>query len=177
MPHLHLSMQSGSDMILKRMRRRHSRADAIRFCAEARRLRPDVALGADLIAGFPTETETMFEETLSIVEACGLTYLHVFPFSARSGTPAARMPQVPGTTIKARAARLRETGRAMLGRYLATQTGHEVEALAEGRGLGRTPHYAEVEFQGAAATAAPGTILRTRVTGLRATRLIGEVVA
>lgn len=176
MPHLHLSMQSGSDMILKRMRRRHSRADAIRFCAEARRLRPDVVLGADLIAGFPTETDEMFEDTLSIVDACGLTFLHVFPYSARSGTPAARMPQVPGATIKARAARLREAGKDVLARYLETQTGREVDALAEGRGIGRTPHYAEVELQGAAARAAPGTILRTRVTGARQTRLIGEVV-
>lgn len=176
MPHLHLSMQSGSDMILKRMRRRHTRADAIRFCAEVRRLRPDVVLGADLIAGFPTETDAMFEDTLSIVDACGLTYLHVFPYSARSGTPAARMPQVHGATIKARAARLRETGKDVLARYLATQTGREVDALAEGRGIGRTPHYAEVELQGAAARATPGTILRTRVTGARQTRLIGEVV-
>lgn len=176
MPHLHLSMQSGSDLILKRMRRRHSRADAISFCAEARRLRPDVVLGADLIAGFPTETDAMFEDTLSIVEACGLTYLHVFPFSARSGTPAARMPQVAGPMIKARAARLRQTGKDVLARYLATQTGREVEALAEGRGIGRTPQYAEVELQGTAAMAAPGTILRTRVTGVRPSRLIGEVV-
>ena len=107
MPHLHLSLQAGDDMILKRMKRRHLRDDAIRFCEEARRLRPDMVFGADIIAGFPTETDTMFEQSLKLVEDCGLTFLHVFPFSPRKGTPAARMPQVKGPLIKERAARLR----------------------------------------------------------------------
>ena len=111
MPHLHLSLQAGDDLILKRMKRRHLRDDAIRFCSEARRLRPDVVFGADLIAGFPTETEEMFTRSLDIIDDCGLTYLHVFPFSPRKGTPAARMPQVPRDVIKARAARLRATRR------------------------------------------------------------------
>ncbi len=114
MPHLHLSLQSGDDLILKRMKRRHLRADAIAFCAEARRLRPDIVFGADLIAGFPTETEAMFQQTLDLVEECGLTHLHVFPFSPRPGTPAARMPQVAGAVVKERARRLRERGAAAL---------------------------------------------------------------
>ena len=107
MPHLHLSLQSGDNMILKRMKRRHSRDDAIRFCEEARRLRPDITFGADIIAGFPTETKAMFENSLKLLRDCGLTWLHVFPYSPRPGTPAARMPQVDGVAIKRRAARLR----------------------------------------------------------------------
>ena len=112
MPHLHLSLQAGDDLILKRMKRRHSRADAIEFCAQVRRLRPDIAFGADIIAGFPTETEEMFARSLDLVEECGLTFLHVFPYSPRPGTPAARMPQVAGAAIKERARRLREAGEA-----------------------------------------------------------------
>src|SRR6185437_7395508 len=119
MPHLHLSMQSGDDLTLKRMKRRHSRGDAIAFCERARALRPDVVFGADLIAGFPTETDEMFENSRSIIDACGLTYLHVFPFSPRQGTPAARMPQVPGKVVKERAAALREKGNAVLASYLS----------------------------------------------------------
>ncbi len=144
MPHLHLSMQSGDDMILKRMKRRHSRADAIAFAAEVRRLRPDVVLGADLIAGFPTETDAMFAATRDIVEACGLTFLHVFPYSPRKGTPAARMPQVDRAAVKARAAELRALGEARLAGYLATQCGTRTEILMERENVGRTPQFVEV---------------------------------
>ncbi|MGE0022522.1 MAG: tRNA (N(6)-L-threonylcarbamoyladenosine(37)-C(2))-methylthiotransferase MtaB [Hyphomicrobium sp.] len=144
MPHLHLSMQAGDDMILKRMKRRHLRADAIRFCDEVRRLRPDVVFGADLIAGFPTETDAMFESTLDLVEECGLTYLHVFPFSPRKGTPAARMPQVDRKLVKERAARLRAKGKAVHARYLDRLQGARIELLMEQGDIGRTPHFAEV---------------------------------
>src|SRR6266478_3495189 len=123
MPHLHLSLQSGDDLILKRMKRRHSRDDAVQFCAQVRRLRPDIAFGADIIAGFPTETEEMFARSKDLVEACGLTFLHVFPYSPRPGTPAARMPQVPGDAIKARAKRLRTTAEAALQRRLRSEIG------------------------------------------------------
>src|SRR5690606_23714545 len=123
MPHLHLSLQAGDDLILKRMKRRHLRDDAIRFCQDVSRARPDIALGADLIAGFPTETEAMFENTLRLVEECGLTWLHVFPYSARKGTPAARMPQVDGRAIRERAARLRAAGATRVGSHLADQVG------------------------------------------------------
>src|SRR5690606_34826634 len=119
MPHLHLSLQAGDDLILKRMKRRHLRDDAIRFCEEARRLRPEIVFGADIIAGFPTETEAMFRRSLDLVEECGLTWLHVFPFSPRPGTPAARMPQVPGREVRERAARLRAAGEERVGRHLA----------------------------------------------------------
>jgi threonylcarbamoyladenosine tRNA methylthiotransferase MtaB len=144
MPHLHLSMQAGDDMILKRMKRRHRRDDAIRFCDEVRRLRPDVIFGADLIAGFPTETEDMFANTLDLVESCGLTYLHVFPFSPRKGTPAARMPQVDRPAIKERAIRLRTAGEAAHARYLDRLKGQRIEILMERDDIGRTPQYAEV---------------------------------
>ena len=123
MPHLHLSLQSGDDLILKRMKRRHSRDDAIEFCAQVRRLRPDIAFGADIIAGFPTETEDMFARSLDLVEECDLTFLHVFPYSPRPGTPAARMPQVAGDVIKDRARRLRAAGEAALQRRLASEIG------------------------------------------------------
>jgi threonylcarbamoyladenosine tRNA methylthiotransferase MtaB len=150
MPHLHLSIQAGDDMILKRMKRRHLRDDAVRFCADVRRLRPDVVFGADLIAGFPTETDEMFERTLRIVEDCGLTYLHVFPFSPRKGTPAARMPQVPHAAIKERATRLRTAGAEAHRRFLAGQEGARIELLMEREDTGRTPHYAEVRVDRAA---------------------------
>lgn len=150
MPHLHLSMQAGDDMILKRMKRRHLRTDAIRFCDEVRRLRPDVVFGADLIAGFPTETEEMFENTLDLVEACGLTYLHVFPFSPRKGTPAAKMPQVDRAAVKERAARLRAAGEAAHARYLDCLAGQRFEILMERNNIGRTPHFAEVRLDRAA---------------------------
>jgi threonylcarbamoyladenosine tRNA methylthiotransferase MtaB len=174
MPHLHLSMQAGDDMVLKRMKRRHSRADAVAFCEKVRRLRPDVVFGADLIAGFPTETDEMFAGSMSIVDDCGLTYLHVFPFSPRNGTPAARMPQVARSLVKERAAHLRRKGNEALSRYLAAQAGSEVEVLLERDGLGRTRHYAEIELS---ASASAGALLRARVNGHDGQRLSGEVVA
>ena len=176
MPHLHLSMQAGDDMILKRMKRRHLRADAIRFCEEARRLRPDVVFGADLIAGFPTETDEMFKRSLDIVDDCGLTYLHVFPFSPRKGTPAARMPQVPRGILKARAARLRTKGDEVLTSYLAKQHGKEVEVLLEKSTHGRTPQFAEVAFADPL-NAEGGSMIRARISGHGGGRLTGEVCA
>ena len=133
MPHLHLSLQAGDDLILKRMKRRHSRADAIAFCEQVRRLRPDVVFGGDIIAGFPTETEDMFARSLDLVDECGLTHLHVFPFSPRPGTPAARMPQVAGEVIKERAARLREKGEAALARHLDRRSRRAAPRAHRGR--------------------------------------------
>ena len=173
MPHLHLSLQSGDDLILKRMKRRHARGDAIRFCSEVRRLRPDVVFGADFIAGFPTETEAMFGQTVDVVDACGLTYLHVFPFSPRTGTPAARMPQVAKAEIKTRAERLRSKGSERLAAFLAGEQGRRREVLVEKRGLGRTPHFAEVELPEGQA----GELVSVRVTGRAGDRLVGEVAA
>ncbi|WGJ16567.1 tRNA (N(6)-L-threonylcarbamoyladenosine(37)-C(2))-methylthiotransferase MtaB [Methylocapsa sp. D3K7] len=146
MPHLHLSLQSGDDMILKRMKRRHSRADAVRFCSELRQLRPQIVFGADVIAGFPTETDAMFENTLQLIADCDLTHLHVFPFSARPGTPAAKMPPVAGEVIKARAKRLREAGDAALGVHLALQTGKTLPVLSERGGTGRTEDFTRVKI-------------------------------
>ncbi len=147
MPHLHLSLQAGDDLTLKRMKRRHSRAHAVDFCAEVRRLRPDVVFGADLIAGFPTETEAMFENSLRLVDDCGLTFLHVFPFSARPGTPAARMRQINGAVIAERAARLREKGVAALTRHLGGAAGRRIEVLLEGEGKGRAPDFTPVRIE------------------------------
>ncbi len=173
MPHLHLSLQAGDDMILKRMKRRHLRADAIAFCAEARSLRPGIVFGADLIAGFPTETEAMFANTLALVEACGLTYLHVFPFSARVGTPAAKMPQLSGTIRKERAARLRAAGAAALGRYLESRIGAPTRLLVErneaGEAFGHSDHFAPVRL---VHEAAAGAILDARVTAATNDHLI-----
>jgi threonylcarbamoyladenosine tRNA methylthiotransferase MtaB len=146
MPHLHLSLQSGDDLILKRMKRRHGRADALRFCAELRRLRPEIVFGADLIAGFPTETEAMFQNTLALVEDCGLTNLHVFPFSARPGTPAAKMPPVAPEIVKARGKRVREVGAAALRKHLAAQTGKILSVLTERGGTGRTEDFSRVKI-------------------------------
>jgi threonylcarbamoyladenosine tRNA methylthiotransferase MtaB len=146
MPHLHLSLQHGDDMILKRMKRRHLRDDAIRFTQEARRLRPDMTFGADIIAGFPTETDAMFENSLKMVEDCGLTWLHVFPYSARPGTPAARMPQVDGTAIKVRAAHLRAAGETAMQRHLSAPVGKAHRVLMESPLMGRTEQFAEVAF-------------------------------
>ncbi|WP_158671695.1 tRNA (N(6)-L-threonylcarbamoyladenosine(37)-C(2))-methylthiotransferase MtaB [Bradyrhizobium guangdongense] len=148
MPHLHLSLQSGDDMILKRMKRRHSRSDAIAFCDQVRRLRPDVAFGADIIAGFPTETEEMFSRSLDLVDECGLTFLHVFPYSPRPGTPAARMPQVAGPVIKERAKRLRTVGEAALRQRLQAEIGATRDVLIESDGQGRTEHYLPVAIAG-----------------------------
>jgi threonylcarbamoyladenosine tRNA methylthiotransferase MtaB len=162
MPHLHLSLQSGDDMILKRMKRRHSRADAIAFCKQVRRLRPDVAFGGDIIAGFPTETEDMFNRSLDLVDECGLTQLHVFPFSPRPGTPAARMPQVAGDVIKDRARRLREKGEAALRRHLDREVGARRRVLTERSGIGRTPQFTPVRLH---TPAGPGLMLDIAVTG------------
>ena len=146
MPHLHLSLQSGDDLILKRMKRRHRRADAIRLCAELRRLRQEIVFGADIIAGFPTETEAMFENTLALVADCGLTHLHVFPFSARPGTPAAKMPPVAPQIVKARAKRLRDAGDVALRAHLAAQTGKIFRVLTERGGTGRTEDFSRVKI-------------------------------
>ncbi|HEU4519203.1 MAG TPA: tRNA (N(6)-L-threonylcarbamoyladenosine(37)-C(2))-methylthiotransferase MtaB [Microvirga sp.] len=162
MPHLHLSLQAGDDLILKRMKRRHLRADAIRFCDEVRRLRPDMVFGADIIAGFPTETEAMFDRSLAIVEECGLTHLHVFPFSARPGTPAARMPAVPRPVVKDRARRLRERGEAALRRHLAAEVGARRAVLVETGRLGRTEGFTPVRF---GRDVAPGTIVEAAIAG------------
>jgi threonylcarbamoyladenosine tRNA methylthiotransferase MtaB len=162
MPHLHLSLQAGDDMILKRMKRRHLRDDAIRFCEEARRLRPGIVFGADIIAGFPTETEEMFANSLKLVEDCGLTFLHVFPFSPRKGTPAARMPQVKGPAVKDRAARLRAAGDAALVRHLAAQVGQSHRVLMESPRMGRTEQFTEVRF---GADQPEGQIVTAIVTG------------
>lgn len=175
MPHLHLSMQSGDDMILKRMKRRHSRADAVKFCEDVRRLRPDIVLGADLIAGFPTETDAMHARSLGLVEDCGLTLLHIFPYSPRKGTPAARMPQVRREVTKARAQALREAGAVALQRYLGGQQGRRVEVMMERETLGRTPHFAEVEIAGGAF--APGAVVTAEVTGVRDERLLARPIA
>ncbi len=148
MPHLHLSLQSGDDLILKRMKRRHLRQDAIDFCAQVRRLRPDIALGADIIAGFPTETDEMFERSMGLVEECGLTFLHVFPYSPRPGTPAARMPQVASSAIKDRARRLRAAGEAALRKRLASEVGAVRNVLIESETQGRTEHFVPVAIGG-----------------------------
>jgi threonylcarbamoyladenosine tRNA methylthiotransferase MtaB len=173
MPHLHLSMQAGDDIVLKRMKRRHSRADAERFCADVRRLRSDVVFGADLIAGFPTETEAMFANSLSAIDDCGLTYLHVFAYSSRPGTPAARMPQVERNVVKERASILRAKGAAALSSYLEAQSGSEVEVLMENGGIGRTRQFAEVTLSPALSA---GAMLRARVSGHDGHRLSGEVL-
>ena len=161
MPHLHLSLQSGDDLILKRMKRRHSRNDAIEFCAQVRRLRPDIALGADLIAGFPTETEKMFTRSLSLVDECDLAFLHVFPYSPRPLTPAARMPQVAGGAIRERAKRLREAGAAALRRRLAQEIGATRNVLIESATRGRTEHYLPVAISGET----PGTVHVLAIAG------------
>ncbi len=162
MPHLHLSLQAGDDLVLKRMKRRHLRADAIAFCAQARRLRPDVVFGGDIIAGFPTETEEMFARSLDLVDACGLTHLHVFPFSPRPGTPAARMPQVPRPVVKERAARLRQKGDAALRRHLDGEIGARRRVLAESEQAGRTEQFTPVRLT---ALAEPGAIVELAIAG------------
>ena len=162
MPHLHLSLQAGDDLILKRMKRRHSRKDAIDFCARVRRLRPDVAFGADIIAGFPTENEAMFSRSLDLIEECGLTQLHVFPFSPRPGTPAARMPQLDRALVKERALRLREAGKAALGAHLDREIGARRRVLAESRALGRTEQFIPVRL---CTSAAPGTVVDLTMAG------------
>src|SRR6476469_1634981 len=170
MPHLHLSLQSGDDLILKRMKRRHSRAQAIEFCAQLRRLRPDIALGADIIAGFPTETEDMFARSQDLVQACDLTFRHVFPYSPRPGTPAARMPQVHSRVIRERAKRLRATGEAALQRRLAAEVGTVRQVLIESPTQGRTEHFVPVAIGGET----PGAVLTMTVAGHDGARLTGH---
>jgi threonylcarbamoyladenosine tRNA methylthiotransferase MtaB len=172
-PYLHLSLQAGDDMILKPMKRRHSRADALKLVREVRAVRPDVAFGADLIAGFPTETEAMFENTLALVEEAGLAYLHVFPFSPRPGTPAARMPALPRTVVKDRAARLRAAGEAALARHLDGQVGRLVEALVERPGVARAADFTEIAFEG---DAPEGRIVAMRVTGHDGRRALAKAL-
>jgi threonylcarbamoyladenosine tRNA methylthiotransferase MtaB len=170
MPHLHLSLQHGDDLILKRMKRRHLRDDAIRFTEEARRLRPDITFGADIIAGFPTETEAHFENSLKLVEECSLTWLHVFPYSSRPGTPAAKIPsKVDGNTIKARAARLRAAGEAAVSRHLAAQQGVTHRILMENPTMGRTEQFTEVDLS---APQAEGAIVTATITGQHGQRLV-----
>ena len=171
MPHLHLSLQAGDDLILKRMKRRHSRDDAIRFCAEARALRPDLVLGADIIAGFPTETEAMFARSLALVAECGLTWLHVFPFSPRPGTPAARMPQVAAADIRDRAARLRALGASQVAAHLAAMQGKAVRLLMERPDLGRTEGFALARVTTALT---PGELVAARVIGQSGEALLAE---
>jgi threonylcarbamoyladenosine tRNA methylthiotransferase MtaB len=169
MPHFHLSAQSGDDMILKRMKRRHTRADTIGFCEMVRRHRPDAVFGADLIAGFPTESEAMFENSLSLVDEAGLSLLHVFPYSPRPQTPAAKMPQLPRTTVKQRAARLRQKGEAALSARLDAMTGSRHTVLMERGGIGRTPCFMPVSFD----KGVPGAMLSLTITGRRGDRLTG----
>jgi threonylcarbamoyladenosine tRNA methylthiotransferase MtaB len=174
MPHLHLSLQAGDDLILKRMKRRHSRADAIAAARHARASRPDVALGADLIAGFPTETEVMFRRSLDLIAECGLTFVHVFPYSPRPGTPAARMPQLPHPVIKERAATLRSVGEAALAAGLLSRLGSETDVLIERPGMGRAAFYAPVSFTG---PGAEGAVRRMRLVGISGPNLIGVPVS
>mgnify|MGYP001799405434 FL=1 len=169
MPHLHLSLQHGDNMILKRMKRRHLRDDAIAFCEEAKRLRPEMTFGADIIAGFPTETPEMFENSMRLVEDCDLTWLHVFPYSPRNGTPAARMPQVDGRDIKARAARLRRLGEARVSEHLVRQKGQEHRILMENPRMGRTEQFAETLFE---VDQAVGDIVTAQVTGAKGNQLL-----
>ena len=171
MPHLHLSLQHGDDLILKRMKRRHLRDDAIRFTEEAMSLRPDITFGADIIAGFPTETEAHFENSLALVKDCNLTWLHVFPYSVRNGTPAARMPQVNGRDIKSRAARLRAAGETQVALHLNAQIGQSHDVLMERPTMGRTQQFAEVIFT---APQAEGKIIATNITSASATQLQGR---
>jgi threonylcarbamoyladenosine tRNA methylthiotransferase MtaB len=167
MPHLHLSLQSGDDIILKRMKRRHSRADALAFCAQLRRLRPDIAFGADIIAGFPTETEEMFARSQELVAECDLTFLHVFRYSPRPGTAAAKMPPLAGEIIKQRAKRLRATGEAALQRRLASDVGSRRAVLIESQTQGRTEHFVPVAIQGDV----PGAVRDLVMTGHDGMRL------
>jgi threonylcarbamoyladenosine tRNA methylthiotransferase MtaB len=173
MPHFHLSAQSGDDMILKRMKRRHARKDTIDFCNEVRRLRPDVAFGADLIAGFPTETEDMAANSRALIDDAGLSYLHVFPFSPRKGTPAARMPQLPKPLIKERAAQLRAVGENALAARMRSLIGSEQTLLVEKDGMGRTACFAQAHF---AHPAQPGSFARVRIADATATHLIADAI-
>ena len=173
MPHLHLSLQHGADLILKRMKRRHLRDDAIRFCEEALNLRPEMTFGADIIAGFPTETDEHFQDSLRLVEQCHLTWLHVFPYSPRPETPAARMPQVDGRAIKARAGQLRTAGQKAVSRHMRAQIGRDHMVLMENPTLGRTEQFAQVTF---AAPQTEGSIVPARITAVQGEILIGQAI-
>ena len=171
MPHLHLSLQAGDDMILKRMKRRHLRDDAIAFCADMRTARPDIVFGADIIAGFPTETEEMFENSLKLVEECDLTWLHVFPFSPREGTPAARMPQLDRSVIKDRAAQLRASGVRAVEKHLMSKVGHSANVLMENDKMGRTENFSPVLFE---KPQTDGDIVFAMITGHNSESLFAE---
>lgn len=173
MPHLHMSLQSGDDMILKRMKRRHLRADAIEMCRRARDLRPDIVFGCDIIAGFPTETEEMFSNTLKIIEECNLTFLHVFPYSPRPGTPAAKMPQVQKSIIKERAAMLREVGGLQLRMFLNSNINKHRQIIVEQNNIGRTEHFAAVALE---MPLPVGSLARVRITGAEGDKLTGEII-
>ena len=173
MPHLHMSLQAGDDMILKRMKRRHLRDDAIAMAQRARDLRPDIVFGADIIAGFPTEDEAMFENSMKIVEECDLTYLHVFPYSPRPGTPAAKMPQGNAKHRKERAARLRELGKAQEEKLFASHIGREAEIVTEKNNMGRTEHFIPVHLN---TDVKPGELVKVRLTGLCEGGMIGQIV-
>jgi threonylcarbamoyladenosine tRNA methylthiotransferase MtaB len=174
MPHLHLSVQSGDTLVLKRMKRRHARDEVVHLCARLRALRPEIAFGADLIAGFPTETEAMFANTLALVEDAGLTYLHVFPYSARRGTPAARMPQVAKAARKERAGRLRAAGERALARYLAGRVGRIEQVLVERGGTGHTEAFAPFRIKGAAPPL--GSVVAVRADRVADAALIGPAL-
>ena len=174
MPHFHLSAQSGDDLILKRMKRRHSRRDTIAFCEQVRRMRPDAAFGADLIAGFPTESEEMFDNTLKLVDDAGLTFLHVFPYSPRHGSPAARMPQLARATVRERANRLRLCGAQKLAIRLNDLVGGVQTVLVEEAGRGRTPCFVSTRFR---QQAEPGTLMRMRIISAAADHVMAEAVA
>jgi threonylcarbamoyladenosine tRNA methylthiotransferase MtaB len=174
MPHFHLSLQSGDDLILKRMKRRHDRAQAVTFCRDVRRRRPDAVFGADLIAGFPTETDAMADNSVRLIDDCQLTFLHVFPFSPRPGTPAARMPQLARDIVRNRARRLREAGGQALSRFLDGEVGAVRDVLIESDGLGRTPHYAAVRLAGDAPS---GSLRQARIVGRGRDHLAGSLVS
>jgi len=173
LPHMHLSLQAGDNLVLKRMKRRHTREDAIGFCADMRRIRPDIAFGADLIAGFPTETEGMFENTCRLVEDCGLSFLHVFPFSVRPQTPAAKMPQLKGDVIRDRARRLREIGAKARAEFLNSQIGRTRQVLVENEDTGHTEHFAPVKLD---RPAKQGSILSVKITAADAAICEGSVL-
>eukprot|EP01037_Dinobryon_pediforme_P013471 gene13471-13586_t len=171
MPHLHLSLQAGDDLVLKRMKRRHNRADSLEFCSTIRAKRPDISFSADLIAGFPTETEAMFENTLALIEDCGLSTVHVFPFSPRSGTPAAKMPPVAGSEIKSRAARLRKAGDAAYQNHLQAQIGKSLRVLSERGGIGRSEDFTPVVLGGME----PNLLLDVKISGHNGKALIAHI--
>jgi threonylcarbamoyladenosine tRNA methylthiotransferase MtaB len=174
MPHLHLSLQAGDDLTLKRMKRRHSRAHAVRFCEQVRKLRPDIVFGADLIAGFPTESDAMFARSLSLIDDCGLTFLHVFPFSARPGTPAARMPLLNGAVIAKRAVELREKGFEALRRHLVNAKGRHIQVLMESAGRGRAGDFTPVKIE---ASATGTKVIEAVVSGHDGSALIARMRA